>query len=102
MYLSEAELLRVRLHAPDAAGHDVAEFHAEHGAALLDECAVAFRGEALVLEFLLEGLDLHAIHALGAHARVGLDDARELVDGVEALHERRRGLRAVDGDAPAM
>ena len=64
------------LHAVNAALHDLACLHAEHLEALLDDVTAALRGEALVLEFLLEALDRHAIEAFGAHERVGLHTIR--------------------------
>ena len=90
------------LHAFDDAFHDICCFHAEHREAFLDDFAVAFRYEFLVLELLLERLHRHAAEAFGPHEAIGLHDARELVDREEALRDRRRRLWLVDAEAPAM
>ena len=75
------------LHALDAAFHDLAGLHAQHLEAFLDDLPVAASGKALVLEFLLQGLYLHAVKSFRAHEGVGLDDACELIHG-ERLFSR--------------
>ena len=66
-------------HSVYAALHDHTAFQAEHIKALLDDVAVAFGGEMLVLKFFLETFDCHAVKALRAHKPVGVDYAGKLI-----------------------
>ena len=90
------------LHAFDDAFHDICCFHAEHREAFLDDLAVAFRCELLVLELLLERLHRHAIEPFGPHEAVGLHDARELIDSEQALFDARCRLRLVNAEPLAV
>lgn len=57
------------LHAVNAALHDDAAVEFEHVEAFFDDVTTAFCCEMLILEFLLEALDGHPVHAFHGRMR---------------------------------
>src|SRR5436190_351162 len=100
----ELELVGAVLESGDDEGDVLVEVHAELLGAGADLVAVDGRGEARLLELLLDGLGRQPVDALGAHVGAGQDEAAELVDRVERLLQGRIARDAqevgVRGDGP--
>ena len=87
--LRQPELVRALFHRGDHERDVLVELDAEVLGALAHLVAVDARGEARLLQLLLDRLGREAVDAGGADERARGDEARQLVDRVERLRELR-------------